>query len=326
MMAPFLFCLPALYGNLADENRAGATILRFGPYQPEMRMNLIEFTIAPREKDIGGFSVHRVLPYTKRRMVGPFIFLDHMGPAQFAAQQGIDVRPHPHIGLATVTYLFAGKIMHRDTLGSIQSIVPGDVNWMTAGRGIAHSERTDADERLYPHSVHGLQSWIALPRESEETSPEFYHHHSAALPEFTLNGAKLKIIAGKAYTHEAPVKIYSPLFYVEAKMPTGTRLTLPAEYSQRALYLIKGRLRIGSTTIEPLTMPVFSETGNVTIEAEIPSHVILLGGDPFPEQRFIWWNFVSSSEERILQAKADWKAGHFGLIPGDDKEFIPLPE
>jgi len=289
-------------------------------------MSLIELTIVPREKDLGGFSVHRVLPYAKRRMVGPFIFLDHMGPAQFAASQGIDVRPHPHIGLSTVTYLFSGEVLHRDTLGSAQTIIPGDVNWMTAGRGIAHSERTDASERMRPHNMHGLQSWVAMPKEYEESAPGFYHHAADSLPGFVLRDVSLKVIAGKAYAHESPVKIYSPLFYIEAKMPAGSRLTLPNEYRERALYLIEGRLRAGDTTIEPQTMPVFTNGDAIIIDAEIPSHVMLLGGDPFPEQRFIWWNFVSTSEDRIVQAKEDWKAGRFGLIPGDEKEFIPLPE
>jgi redox-sensitive bicupin YhaK (pirin superfamily) len=289
-------------------------------------MGLIELTITPREKDLGGFSVHRVLPFAKRRMVGPFIFLDHMGPAQFAVSQGVDVRPHPHIGLSTVTYLFDGEIMHRDTLGSAQNINSGDVNWMTAGRGIAHSERTNANERAHVNNIHGLQSWVALPKEYEENPPAFYHHAKNTLPEFALNGVMLKVLAGKAYAHEAPVKIYSPLFYVQAKMPAGNRLTLPNEYHERALYLIEGRVRIGNATIEPHSMPVFGSDEDITIDAETPSHFVLLGGDPFPEQRFIWWNFVSTSEERILQAKEDWKTGLFGLIPGDEKEFIPLPE
>jgi redox-sensitive bicupin YhaK (pirin superfamily) len=259
-------------------------------------------------------------------MVGPFIFLDHMGPAHFAAKQGIDVRPHPHIGLATVTYLFSGEVSHRDTLGSAQTIVPGDVNWMTAGRGIAHSERTTAEERTHEHDVHGLQSWIALPKEYEENPPEFHHHAGASLPEFDVSGASLKLIAGNAFGHKAPVKIYSPLFYLEAKMPAGGQFTLPADYRERALYLIDGRLNIAGTIVERRTMPVFSARDTVTITAETPSHFMLLGGEPLPEQRFIWWNFVSTSEDRIAQAKDDWKAGRFGMIAGDDKEFIPLPE
>ena len=176
------------------------------------------------------------------------------------------------------------------------------------------------------HDLHGLQSWVAMPKEYEENPPGFYHHAAHSLPEFGLNGVSLKVIAGRAYAHESPVQTHSPLFYVEARMPAGSRLTVPNEYRERALYLIEGRLRAGNAVIEPQTMPVFADDDSIVIEAEIPSHVMLLGGDPFPEQRFIWWNFVSASEDRIVQAKEDWKAGRFGVIPGDDKEFIPLPE
>lgn len=289
-------------------------------------MSLIQLTIPPREKDLGGFTVRRLLPYAERRMVGPFIFLDHMGPAHFAAHQGIDVRPHPHIGLATVTYLFEGEIFHRDTLGSEQSITPGAVNWMTAGRGIAHSERTTVEDRTRIHNMHGLQSWVALPKEHEEAAPEFHHHPAATLPKFSLPGVRLRLIAGSAYDHEAPVKIFSPLFYLEAQMDAGSTLALPNEYKERAIYVIEGKLQIGNALIEPKGLPVFAEDETITLEALAPTRVMLLGGDPFPEKRFIWWNFVSSSEERIEQAKEDWQSGRFGKIPGDDVEFIPLPE
>lgn len=288
-------------------------------------MPLIDLTIAPREKDLGGFSVRRLLPYVKRRMVGPFIFLDHMGPAQFEAGHGIDVRPHPHIGLSTVTYLFEGQIHHRDTLGYDQAITPGAVNWMTAGRGIAHSERTTADDKGRPHPLHGIQSWVALPKSHENVAPEFHHHASDALPEFTLPGAKLKLIAGSAYGHEAPVTIHSPLFYLEVFLDAGATFTLPVEYKERALYLVTGQLRIGNETIAPLHMPIFTDGEIINVMAEQPSHFMLLGGEPFTEQRYIWWNFVASSEDAIEQAKLDWSAGKFGAIPGDDKEFIPLP-
>lgn len=288
-------------------------------------MSLIELMIEPRGKDLGGFSVRRILPYAKRRMVGPFIFLDHMGPAQFAAGQGMDVRPHPHIGLATVTYLFEGEIHHRDTLGTSLAISPGAVNWMTAGRGIAHSERTGAEERARPHAVHGLQSWVALPKEAEEIAPEFHHHPSASLPEFSHQKVQLKLICGRALGHEAPVKVYSPIFYLEVNMPAGSRFTLPPEYRERALYLVSGKLRIGGTIIHPLTLPVFEAGGDIVIEALEDSRLMLLGGEPFPEPRFIWWNFVSTSEDRIAQAKQDWQQGRFGTVPGDEKEYIPLP-
>ena len=289
-------------------------------------MTLIDLTITPREKDLGGFSVRRVLPYAKRRMVGPFIFLDHMGPADFAAGQGMDVRPHPHIGLATVTYLFEGEIFHRDSIGSAQEILPGAVNWMTSGHGITHSERTGAEVRKIARRAHGLQSWVALPKECEEMAPEFHHHASDSLPLWDIGGVQLKLVAGQAYGYEAPVKIYSPLCYVEAKMPAGSVLTLPDEYHERALYLINGSLRIGDSIIAPQTMPIFTSGDIITIEALAPSHLMLLGGDPLSEPRFIEWNFVSSSKERLEQAKADWKAGKFAKVPGDDREFIPLPE
>lgn len=289
-------------------------------------MTAIELLITPREKDLGGFTVGRVLPYAKRRMVGPFIFLDHMGPAEFAAGTGIDVRPHPHIGLSTVTYLFEGEILHRDTLGSEQFIRPGDVNWMTAGSGIAHSERTGADERACPHPMHGMQSWIALPKSDEEHAPEFFHHPKATLPEWNAGGAHFRLVAGRAFGQEAPVKIYSPLFYVAVEMQAGSRFTLPDEYRERGLYLVDGTLRVGGTEVRARTMPVFAAGGMIEVEALAPSRLMLLGGEPLGEPRYIEWNFVSSSLDRIVQAKDDWKNRRFPLIPGDDKDFIPLPE
>lgn len=289
-------------------------------------MNAIELTIEPREKDLGGFSVRRILPFAKRRMVGPFIFLDHLGPAEFSAEKGIDVRPHPHIGLATVTYLFQGELFHRDTLGSAQEILPGAVNWMTAGRGIAHSEHTSATERAAPHRAHGLQSWVALPKENEETAPEFFHHPASTIPEFMVAKNKLRLVAGQAFGHTSPVKTHSPLFYIETNMPAGESFTLPADYAERALYLVEGRLKIGSSIIEPFTMPVFTRNETIAIEALEPSRFMLLGGEPFPEQRFIWWNFVSSSQQRIEQAKDDWSHGRFGSITGEETDIIPLPQ
>ncbi len=289
-------------------------------------MSVIDLTIVPRERDLGGFTVRRLLPYAKRRMVGPFIFLDQMGPADFAAGEGIDVRPHPHIGLATLTYLFEGEILHRDTLGSLQTITPGAVNWMTAGRGIAHSERMREEIKSQPHAMHGLQSWIALPKEAEETAPEFFHHAANVLPEWEQSGVQYKLIAGEAFGHAAPVKIYSPLFYVEIKMPAGSVVKLPDHYRERALFLVRGQLRAGDTDIAAGSMPVFAEGERVVLEARSDAHLVVLGGEPLSEPRFIWWNFVSSSQERIEQAKADWEAGRFGRIPGDAVEFIPLPE
>jgi len=289
-------------------------------------MSLIDLTIVPKPKDLGGFSVRRILPSAQRQMVGPFIFLDHLGPATFAPGEGINVRPHPHIGLAAVTYLFQGEVLHRDSLGTEQVITPGAMNWMTAGRGIAHSERTRPEEKDKLHDAHGLQSWIALPKSYEEMPPAFHHHPADSLPEWTQAGVTLKLVAGSAYGYEAPVTIYSPMFYVEVKMQAGTRLKLPVEYRERAIYLIDGTLRIGDTNITPKTMTVFVQGETVILEAEMPTHLMLLGGEPLSEPRFIEWNFVSSSLERIAQAKADWKAGLFGKVAGDEIEFIPLPE
>ncbi len=285
----------------------------------------ISLTIPSRQKDLGSFTVRRVLPYEKRRMVGPFIFFDHLGPAEFSVGEGIDVRPHPHIGLATMTYLFEGEIIHRDSLGSMQAITPGAVNWMTAGRGIAHSERTGVNERGHLHHAHGIQTWIALPREAEECDPEFFHHTAGSLPEINSPGIRLRIIAGKAYGRQAPVKTYSPLLYAEVRMEAGSEFDLPQEYSERALYVISGDVRVNDEIISPKTMAVLAE-GSMRITAQTAAHMMLLGGEPFPEQRYIFWNFVSSSEARLEKAKQDWKEGKFGKIPGDDKEFIPLPE
>lgn len=287
--------------------------------------SLIELTIPPREANIGGLNVRRLLPFVKRRMLGPFIFLDHMGPAQFGVGEGLDVRPHPHIGLATVTYLFEGSIVHKDTLGSDLAITPGAVNWMTAGSGISHSERTGIDERGHLHAVHGLQSWVALPREIEEQKPEFFHHSAADIPQLELRGVTLRVIAGQAYGMISPAPIHSPLFYVDAHMKAGAILDVPNEYSERGAYIINGRVRINHDAVEPCTLPVFLPEGMIRIEAETDAHLVLLGGEPLPEKRFIWWNFVSTSKDRIEQAKADWEAGRFGQIPGDETDFVPLP-
>lgn len=289
-------------------------------------MHHIDLTIPSREKDLGGFTVSRILPYVKRRMVGPFIFLDHMGPADFPSGQGMDVSPHPHVGLATLTYLFVGELLHRDSLGTAQNITPGEINWMTAGGGITHSERTGADERARAHQAHGLQSWVALPKEFEDMAPEFFHYSADALPVFDVPDVQMKLIAGRAFGHEAPTKIYSPLFYLEANLDAGASLNLPPDYRERALYLISGELRIGDDTVTPKTMPVFTAGNTVRIEAVQPSHIMLLGGEPLPEARYIDWNFVSSSKERILHAKEEWRAQRFPKIPGDDREFVPLPE
>jgi len=284
----------------------------------------IERIIEPRQRDLGeGFVVRRLLPAAGRRAVGPFVFLDHMGPVAFAPGQGLDVRPHPHIGLATVTYLFDGEILHRDSLGSEQPIRPGDVNWMVAGRGIVHSERTGPATRAAGHRLEGLQSWVALPRAAEETAPDFQHHPAATLPSWESAGAHLTLVLGEAYGRRAPAAVFSPLFYLAAELIAGAGLELPSEYADRAVYLVKGTVTLGGATLAPGQLAVV-RPGTAALRAATASRVMLLGGEPLPEPRSIWWNFVSSRPERIEQAKADWQAGRFAPVPGDE-EFIPLP-
>ncbi|HKO50760.1 MAG TPA: pirin family protein [Polyangiaceae bacterium] len=287
---------------------------------------LIATVIDARPRDLGGFSVRRVLPAMTRRMVGPFTFFDEMGAATFGPSEGIDVRPHPHIGLATVTYLFEGEIIHRDSLGSHQAIRPGDINWMTAGRGIVHSERTSVEQRKSGSRLHGLQLWVALPQSHEEMAPSFHHHSSVTLPERDHGGVKLRVLAGAAYGMTSPVETSSPLFYADAEMSADSELSLPDEYEERAVYVLSGALRCGADTAQPGRMLVFSQGQRITLRAEKPSRVVLLGGAPLDGPRFIDWNFVSSSKDRIEQAKRDWREDKFPKVPGDELERIPLPE
>lgn len=286
---------------------------------------VIGMVIEPRTRDLGGFAVRRVLPYAKRRMVGPFVFFDHMGPAEFAPGQGIDVRPHPHIGLATVTYLFEGGIMHRDSLGCEQPIRPGAVNWMTAGRGIVHSERSGAAERAGLSRLHGIQSWVALPMEHEEAAPAFHHHPADTLPVIETDGARMRLIAGTAFGRTAPVATFSPTFYLDVMAQSGAVFTLPEEHAERALYIVEGSLEIAGARVAAGRMVVFEPGAAVTATATAASRVMLLGGAPLDGPRHIWWNFVASSKERIEQAKADWRGGRFARVPGET-ESIPLPE
>jgi redox-sensitive bicupin YhaK (pirin superfamily) len=281
--------------------------------------------IKPHVKDLGGFTVKRLLPSHPHKLVGPFIFFDHMGPASFGPGAGLDVRPHPHIGLATVTYLFEGTILHRDSLGTVQAIHPGDVNWMTAGRGIAHSERTPDDLRRTGSALHGIQTWVALPQSYESTSPAFEHHPAADLPFIAAPGVGMRIIAGSAFGKTAPTTTFSDMFYVAADMEAGSCLTVPAEYLERAIYSVDGDLLIERTPLEPQHMAVLPGAQEITIEAKSKTRVMLLGGKPIDGDRFIWWNFVSSSKDAIQQAKADWRAQRFGTVPGET-ELIPLPE
>jgi redox-sensitive bicupin YhaK (pirin superfamily) len=297
-----------------------------------MTSSSIDLVITPRRRDLGGFEVGRVLPYMKRRSVGPFVFFDHMGPAVFSPDQGIDVRPHPHIGLATVTYLFEGAFVHRDSLGSVQTISPGDVNWMTAGRGIVHSERTPPDLRAAGHRVHGIQSWVALPKAVEECTPSFVHHPAATLPTIENSGAKLRVIAGTAFGLTSPVLTQSYTLYVDAVLAAGAALELSSEHQERAVYAIDSAIKIDGTPLPPLEMAVLTEGKAVTITADAPARVMILGGEPLDAPRLMWWNFVASSDALLDKAKADWTAGpsqnwsgHFKLPPGES-EFIPLPE
>jgi redox-sensitive bicupin YhaK (pirin superfamily) len=286
---------------------------------------MIELVIEQRRRDLGGFEVGRVLPYMKRRMVGPFIFFDHIGPVRFAPgiPRSVDVRPHPHIGLSTVTYLFEGEIMHRDSVASEQPIRPGEVNWMTAGRGITHSERFER-ARAEGGAMHGIQAWVALPAEQEESEPSFAHHAGDDLPTYEHAGLWARLVAGEAFGARARVATHSPLFYVHWELQPGTQVQLPDEYPERAAYVAAGAVDIGGQTIEAGRMVVFAPGEAVPFTAQTKSTVMLLGGEPLGE-RFIEWNFVSSSSERIEQAKADWRAGRMKLPDFDNREFIPLP-
>ena len=285
----------------------------------------IETIIEARKRDLGGFSVGRLLPSERRKLVGPFIFFDYIGPVTFAAGQGIDVRPHPHINLATVTYLFEGEIVHRDSLGSAQPIRPGAINWMTAGKGIVHSERTAPDLKKSGSRLHGVQLWVALPKAHEETEPEFRHYLARDLPELEERDARIRVLAGTAYGAESPVHTLSPLFYVEAAIPSGGELPLPAEHRERAAYVVEGTVRCGDERVEASRLIVFAPGSTPVLRAEAAARVLLLGGAPMDGERHIWWNFVSSSRERIEQAKRDWKEGRFAPVPGET-EFIPLPD
>ena len=289
---------------------------------------MIELVIDARRRDLGGFEVGRVLPFAKRRMVGPFAFFDHMGPVDMPAgvPRSTDVRPHPHIGLSTVTYLFSGEMRHQDSLGTDQQIRPGEVNWMTAGRGITHSERFDGLIREHGGLMNGIQAWVALPEALEETAPAFAHHAGAAdLPYYESNGLKARLIAGEAFGARAAVKTHSPMFYVHWEMETGAVAGLPAEYPDRAAFIVSGAVEVDGARHEAGHMLVFSAGETVVFTALEPSIVMLLGGEPLGERR-LYWNFVSSSAERIEQAKADWRAGRFKLPPHDHDEFIPLPD
>ncbi len=287
------------------------------------REGAVALVIEPRERDLGGFTVRRVLPASERRMVGPFIFFDEMGPATFPPGQGMDVRPHPHIGLATLTYLFEGEIRHRDSLGFEQPIRAGAVNLMTAGRGIVHSERSGPD-RAMTSRLHGIQSWMALPTALEETAPAFAHHPAETLPALEIEGAQVRVVLGSAYGATSPVESYSPIVYLDVQLSAGVELTLPTEHAELGAYVVSGRVRIGARDHARGVMLVARPGATMRVGATAASRLIVVGGEPVGP-RHIWWNFVSSSNDRIEQAKREWRSGGFERIAGD-AEFIPLPE
>jgi redox-sensitive bicupin YhaK (pirin superfamily) len=281
----------------------------------EAEPETVNIVIDAKPRDLGGFTVRRVLPSGRRQMVGPFIFFDHVGPAQFKPGTGIDVRPHPHIGISTLTYLFEGQIMHRDSLGCVQRIEAGAVNWMT----------TTPEERAKGPRLHGIQSWLALPLEHEETEPSFNHYPVNSLPVIESDGAVLVLIAGEAYGARAPTATFSPMFYVDAKLIASSEILLPNDYVDRAVYVVDGEVSVGGKRVQSGKMAIVDETREVTVRAHSASRTLLLGGAPLEGQRHIWWNFVSSSEQRIEQAKKDWENGGFGTVPGDH-ERMPLPK
>jgi redox-sensitive bicupin YhaK (pirin superfamily) len=286
----------------------------------------IETVIVPRARDIGGFEVRRALPAAQRQMVGPFIFFDQFGPVLMKAGQGIDVRPHPHIGLSTVTWLFDGAIYHRDSLGSAQPIHPGELNWMTAGRGIVHSERTAAPDLARDRQVFGIQSWVALPRQYEETAPAFEHVGTGELPLVEDRGIKARIVAGTLYGAASPVRTHSDLFYADVQMLAGSALPLPVEHEERGVYVAEGEVEVAGQSFAAGRLLVFRPGDAITLRAVSDARVMLLGGEPMDGPRHIWWNFVSSSKDRIDAARNDWKHARFGIVPGDEQDFIPLPE
>jgi len=286
----------------------------------------ISQVIVPRTVDLGDFAVRRALPSARTRMVGPFIFFDHFGPAEFHAGSGLDVRPHPHIGLATVTYLFDGEIMHRDSLGTAMAIKPGEVNWMTAGRGIVHSERTRPEKRVGGEPIHGLQMWVALPAAKEEMEAAFAHHATAEFPVIKENGKNVRVVVGALYGSSSPVPVVHETIFGDVHLKAGTSLPLDADHEERAIYVIEGVVDISGDRFEPGRLLVFKPADAPTITAINNAHFVIVGGAPMDGPRHIWWNFVSSRKERIEQAKADWKAGHFDKVPGDEIEFIPLPD
>lgn len=280
--------------------------------------------IEPEVKNLGGFVARRSLPYPNRQMVGPFIFFDHLGPATLPPGKGIDVRPHPHINLATVTYLFEGGLMHRDSLGTVQEIQPGAVNWMTAGRGIVHSERSPDLDRASTATIHGIQTWVALPAEHEESEPWFHHYPAATLPTWNENGATVTLVAGRSHGHSSPVSVFSPILYLDIVLAPQSHFVLTADYTERAVYSVTAGLELDHEPLPPYRLAILTPGTDVTLSATAAARCIVIGGEPLGN-RYKWWNFVSSRPDRIEQAKADWRQRRFAPVP-DETEFIPLPE
>jgi len=305
----------AAVSNLAEEVEQTCDIHRAA--------GAVDAIIRPRDRDIGGFSVRRALPTAGHKRVGPWVFFDHMGPAHFEAGPGIDVRPHPHINLATVTYLFSGEILHRDSLGNVQAIVPGDINLMVAGRGIVHSERERPEIAASARDLHGLQLWLALPEELEESEPVFHHYPGVDIPAVETGGVTVRVMMGAAYGVRSPVRTFAGTLYVEGHLRRGQVLALPRA-EERAVYVASGELSIAGTRVPEHSMAVIRDADDVAMEALEDARVAVIGGAAMP-RRYIEWNFVSSRRERIEQAKRDWKAGRFPTVPGDEEEFIPLP-
>jgi len=298
----------------------------------EVGLDAIETLIVPRSRDLGGFEVRRALPAPKRQMVGPFIFFDQAGPAEFLTGQGVDVRPHPHIGLGTVTYLFRGEFHHRDSTGADQIIRPGELNWMVAGRGVSHSERTSAATRSGPNSLFGIQTWLALPERHEDMAPMFEHHGKEALPVIEDSGVSVRLILGNAYGEKAPATMYSDTFYADVALEPGSRLPMPHDHEDRGIYILEGSISIAGQDFEAGRMMVFRPGDRITVAAgDGGVRLMVLGGATLSGPRYIWWNFVASSKERIEEAKAEWSAQNWGKgrfdLPVDDRdEHIPLPD
>ncbi len=293
----------------------------------KFQCDAIKQVIVPRTSDLGdGFTVRRALPSVQSRMVGPFVFFDHFGPTEFRSGNGLDVRPHPHIGLATVTYLFDGEIMHRDSLGTALAIRPGEINWMTAGSGIVHSERTGTERRANGDTLHGLQMWVALPAASEEMDAAFAHHATEEFPVIADNGKTVRVVLGSLYGERSPVVTTSETIFGDVMLKAGAALPLDAGHEERAVYVIDGEIDVAGDRFGPQRLLVFKPGDAITIRANADSHFVIAGGAPMDGPRHIWWNFVSSRKDRIEQAKADWSAGRFGKVPGDEIEWIPLPQ